>query len=115
MTKKREIAEDESVVITNGQRRYIKRGEIDPEVNEPGKTLPQEAKIVHKKYSEEINKILTHELYTKLQGKDRTDGILTDLLAENLIDEKTHKKLTGTDLKLETVEDVQKLINKEVK
>ena len=116
MVKKREPAENESVIITNGQRRFVKKGEHDTEVTVGGKFLKnvktESQTDTEKEEKLSIDKILEHELYRTIDGQDRTDALLTDLYKNKHIKKRQAKELEGQELKLDTVEDVEALVAK---
>jgi len=119
MAKKNAVPKDVSVIITNGKKRFVKKGEQDELVQFPGgrKHLdggtPSDENLTDAQKTENglIEAILSNEIYTKhLQGVERTDAILQELYELKIISEEQLSKYKGEELKLNTLKQVQKLI-----
>lgn len=89
-----------SVVVTKGVRTVVTHSR-DVQSN----SLSQENKRI-------VKDILGHEMYTqKLHGQERINGLLSQLVAVELLTPERFEKLNGTDIKLDSVKDVEALLN----
>ncbi|MCK4686554.1 MAG: hypothetical protein KAT66_00330 [Candidatus Lokiarchaeota archaeon] len=59
-----------------------------------------------------IQSIINHPIYSQITtGIERSDGILGELLEEEIISEKKYNNLIGKELKMNTVEEILVLIS----
>lgn len=100
----------ESYVITKGIKKTIKHSPSNKSENK------QEKSILDDEARKAVESILGHELYTQhTKGQERIDGILGELTEQNIINKDQHEKLVGKKLKLESADDVEKLLQDERK
>lgn len=104
--------------------RIITRGKVTILEHEPPKKSNKKSNKKSDKQSKEVSQpvldqeqhklvkdILNHEIYTKnLKGQERTDALLGELLELGVITEDQYNDNLGKNLKLDTVDDVEKLI-----